>query len=84
MSWREKAQEEIAKGKRAARRMIMALEKKHQVELSKEFSSLFGLEWEQNKRLVDLDRKFSKVSAEAKKEVAALDKDYYSKVTSVM
>jgi hypothetical protein len=81
MSWRDRSQEEVAKVKQAARRRIMALEKKYHVELTKECSLLYKTEREHTKRLVALDNEVAKVSAGAEKEVTNLEEVYYSKVT---
>jgi hypothetical protein len=84
MSWRDRSHEEIAKVKRAASRRIAALEKKHQVELTKERSLQYRTEREHTKHLVALGSELEKASASADKKVNTLEKDCESKVALVM
>ena len=84
MSWRDRSHEEIAKVKRAASRRIAALQKKHQVELTKERSLQYRTEREHTKHLVALGSELEKASASADKKVNTLEKDCESKVALVM
>ncbi len=84
MSWRDRSHEEIAKVKRAASRRIAALEKKHQVELTKERSLQYRTERVHTKHLVALGSELEKASASADKKVNNLEKVCESKVAMVV
>ena len=60
------------------------MEKKHEQELLQERSVLYKAERDHTKHVIALEKKLSNVSAEAKKEVARLEDEYFSKVDSLL
>ena len=74
MSCKDRSYKEITKIKIAASRRIAALEKKHQVELTKVRSLQYRTEREHTKHLVALGSELEKGSASADKKVNNLEK----------